>query len=325
MPRRRTIRLPSIISANSGFFCSAALKLRSSSESTRQSLFATAVAARGESLIAAISPNTSPTLTAPISLPFAESATWPSMRKYILSRFNIMRLAFSFSAKNTVPAATVSSLPADSKNERAIAAMQSGAWGWGAGAAGFGAPAGLLKSRSSDISPHCSARIRGNDSARSPRARPARRPRRAGRCLLRHPHPAGAGKFCNYRHADLDLPRSGGGARLREAGRGDRQQRARPARRGARGGDPPRLRGDPRGEAARRIRRRRDPGRRRHPDQHERQRGGVQPRARADGKEKGRLRVAASARPRQPVAEHQRRLSDGDQAGAALRNKKIIE
>jgi hypothetical protein len=34
-----------------------------------------------------------------------------------------IRLAFSFSAKNTVPAATLSSFPADSKNERAIAGI----------------------------------------------------------------------------------------------------------------------------------------------------------------------------------------------------------
>ena len=43
------------------------------------------------------------------------------------------------------------------------------------------------------------------------------------------------------------------------------------------------LRGDPRGRAARGVRGRRDPGRRRHLDQHERQRGDRQPRARAAG------------------------------------------
>ena len=123
MPRRRWIITPSIISANSGFFCSAAVNCLSSSAITRHGVFATAVALRGESLIAAISPKISPTLTAPSGLPLAASPTWPSSSRYILSRLSRMRLAFSFSAKNTVPAATASSLPTDSKNARAIAGM----------------------------------------------------------------------------------------------------------------------------------------------------------------------------------------------------------
>ena len=73
--------------------------------------------------------------------------------------------------------------------------------------------------------------------------------------------------------------------------------------------------------AARPVRGRRDPGRRRHLDQHERQRGDRQPRARA-----ARPRSAAStqlpapARTRQPEPEHQRRLSDRGQARAAVRH-----
>ncbi len=90
---------------------------------TRQALCATALALRGESLIAAISPKISPTFTVPIGLPLAASPTWPSSSRYILSRLRRILLAFSFSAKNTVPAATASSLPADSKNARAMAAM----------------------------------------------------------------------------------------------------------------------------------------------------------------------------------------------------------
>src|SRR5258708_1982140 len=78
---------------------------------------------RGESLIAAISPKISPTFGAPICVPLATSATSPSSRKYILSRLRNSRLAFSFSEKNTVPAATLSSLPADSKKVRATAGM----------------------------------------------------------------------------------------------------------------------------------------------------------------------------------------------------------
>src|SRR5574338_776609 len=71
-----------------------------------------------------------------------------------------MRLAFSFSAKITVPAAKLSSLPADSKNARAIAGTYTGAAGAGAAAGGgLGAPAGLLKSRSSDMQANDSATI----------------------------------------------------------------------------------------------------------------------------------------------------------------------
>ena len=42
--------------------------------------------------------------------------------------------------------------------------------------------------------------------------------------------------------------------------------------------------------------------------------------ARAAGRAEGRLRAPAPARPRQPVAEHQRRLPDGGEAGAAVRH-----
>ena len=123
MPRSRMIMVPSIISANSGFFCSAAAKPLSSSEITRHAVVATAVALRGESPIAAISPKISPALSAPIGLPLAASEISPSRRKYILSRWRNSRLAFSFSAKSTVPALSVSSRPADSKKARATAGI----------------------------------------------------------------------------------------------------------------------------------------------------------------------------------------------------------
>ncbi len=53
------------------------------------------------------------------------------------------------------------------------------------------------------------------------------------------------------------------------------------------------------------------PGRRRHLDQHERQRGHRQPGARADGTPEGRIQVLRSARPRECVPVHERRLSHG--------------
>ena len=86
MPRSRTIIVPSIMRANSGCFCSAAAKPLSSSAITRQVLLATAVALRGESLIAAISPKISPALSDGSGLPLAMSDTSPSSSKYILSR-----------------------------------------------------------------------------------------------------------------------------------------------------------------------------------------------------------------------------------------------
>ena len=63
-----------------------------------------------------------------------------------------------------------------------------------------------------------------------------------------------------------------------------------------------------------RVRGRRDPGRRRHLDQHERQRGDRQPRAGTARPAEGRLHIPASQRARQHEPEHQRRLSDGAQA-----------
>ena len=116
----RWIIRPSSISANSGFARNAARNCLSSSEITRQAVLATAVALRGDSVIAAISPKISPGLIGPIGLPLATSMTSPSSRRYILSRLRRMRLAFSFSMKNLAPAGTDSSLPADSKNARAI-------------------------------------------------------------------------------------------------------------------------------------------------------------------------------------------------------------
>ncbi len=77
-------------------------------------------------------------------------------------------------------------------------------------------------------------------------------------------------------------------------------------------------RGSAGGPAARAVRGRRHPGRRRHLDQHERQRGDRQSRAGTAGPAEGRLPVPASQRARQHEPEHQRRLSDGAQARGAI-------
>ena len=60
-----------------------------------------------------------------------------------------------------------------------------------------------------------------------------------------------------------------------------------------------------------RVPARRVPGRRRHLDQHERQRGHRQPGARADGPQEGRIPLLRSARPRERVPIDQRRVSHG--------------
>ena len=91
---------------------------------------------------------------------------------------------------------------------------------------------------------------------------------------------------------------------------------------GAGSGDRP---GEPgrAGRAARRpVRGGRGAGRRRDLDQHERQRGHRQPRARADGAAGRDLRAGQPERPRQPQPEHQRRLSDRGEARAARRPRR---
>ena len=70
--------------------------------------------------------------------------------------------------------------------------------------------------------------------------------------------------------------------------------------------------------AARAVRRRRHPGRRRHLGQHERQRGRRQSGAGASRPRARRVRGPASARRRQHGAEHERRLPDGGESRAAL-------
>ena len=80
------------------------------------------------------------------------------------------------------------------------------------------------------------------------------------------------------------------------------------------GGDPEGhgggLPGADRGEAPRRVPPGRLPGRGRHLDQHERERGDREPGPRADGPQEGRVQVLQPPRPRQLLAVHERRLSD---------------
>ena len=74
--------------------------------------------------------------------------------------------------------------------------------------------------------------------------------------------------------------------------------------------DHPRLRPADRRRHARPVRHRLHPGRRRHLDQHERQRGDRQPRAREPRPQEGRVPVRQSQRPRELRAVDERRLSD---------------
>ena len=69
------------------------------------------------------------------------------------------------------------------------------------------------------------------------------------------------------------------------------------------------------GAVPRPVRRGRHPGRCRHLDQHERERGHHQHRARARRPREGRLRLPVADRRHEPQPVHERRLPDGDQGG----------
>ena len=73
------------------------------------------------------------------------------------------------------------------------------------------------------------------------------------------------------------------------------------------------------GGTARPVRRRRDPGRRGHLDEHEHERGHRQPVPRAHGPQARRLRVPAPDRRGQPQPVHERRVPDRDQARHGVR------
>ena len=115
------------------------------------------------------------------------------------------------------------------------------------------------------------------------RARLARRARGPRRRVLRRADAARARELRDLRRPAARLLALRRRARLREEGRRARERRARRAQRGEARRDRPGLRRDPRRQAPRAVRRRHDPGRRRHVDQHERQRGDRQPRPRAAG------------------------------------------
>ena len=150
------------------------------------------------------------------------------------------------------------------------------------------------------------------------RARPARRPRVPAEAYYGVHTARALRELRHHRHPVARLPRAG-----HRAGRGQAGRRARPTgswacspdaladadRRG--------LPGDPRGRAARPVRRRRDPGRRRHVDQHERQRGDRQPRPGARSGHRAGDYAALHPLDHVNLAEHQRRLPDGRQARPA--------
>ena len=150
------------------------------------------------------------------------------------------------------------------------------------------------------------------------RARFARGDGRPRRCLLGHPHRAGAHQLPDLRHANLHLPRSDHRLRLRQTGRRAREFRPRGARRGPCRHDRAGSGGHPGGSATGGVCRRHPPGRGRHLDQHERQRGDRQSRAGARRLRKGRLRAPPPARPCQSQPEHERHVSHGVQDRAPL-------
>ena len=99
---------------------------------------------------------------------------------------------------------------------------------------------------------------------------------------------------------------------LDQAGLRARERRARAARPGDRRRHQPGRGRDPRGPAARSIRRRRLSGRGRHVAQHERQRGARQPRRRDPRRAEGHLPARPPQRSREHGTVDQRRVPDGD-------------
>ena len=93
--RRRLFMMLISCSANSGFCWSATRYCLSSRPITVQALFARAAAVRAAPAITAISPNTSPALTEPMTRFCTSISISPTMRMYMRAREKIP--AFSFS------------------------------------------------------------------------------------------------------------------------------------------------------------------------------------------------------------------------------------
>ncbi len=142
--------------------------------------------------------------------------------------------------------------------------------------------------------------------------RPSRRGGCSRSCLLGHPHHAGGGELPDHRGAGRAFSRAGECAGDGQAGGGAGEPAARLPAGGEGRGDRAGVPADHRRRALpRAVRGRRDPGRGRHVDQHERQRGDRQRGAGDDGRGARALCGAASERRRQHGAVDQRRVSDG--------------
>ena len=136
------------------------------------------------------------------------------------------------------------------------------------------------------------------------------------RRVLRRADAARQGELPHHRHPDVAGAELRQGVRLREEGGGARQPRPGCSRQEDRRRDRRRLRPADRRRDARPVRHRLHPGRRRHLDQHERERGDRQPRARGARPQEGRVPVRQPERPRELRAVDERHLSDGVPARA---------
>ncbi|MDQ1122751.1 hypothetical protein QE412_001324 [Microbacterium trichothecenolyticum] len=153
----------------------------------------------------------------------------------------------------------------------------------------------------------------GRNDAHSHRDRFPGVPRDPRRRVLGHPHRPGARELPDREAADLGVPRSRTGSRDGQAGLRARERRDRCAGAGqGRAHRPSGPASDRRG-VPRRVRGGCHPGRCRHLDQHERERGHHQHRPRDGGPREGRLRVPVADRRHQPQPVDERRLPDGDQ------------
>ena len=138
-----------------------------------------------------------------------------------------------------------------------------------------------------------------------------RREADSGGRVLRRPDAARQGELLHHRHPDVAGAELRQGVRLCEEGRGAGEPGPRRARREGCQRDCRRLRSADRRRDAGPVRHRLHPGRRRHVDQHERERGDREPRAGSARPQEGRVSVRQSQRPCQLRPVDQRHLSDG--------------
>ena len=144
---------------------------------------------------------------------------------------------------------------------------------------------------------------------------PAGRKADPGGCLLRRADGPGTREFPDLGNSDQSLPRVRRSLGHREAGGGAGEHRRRRDEEGQAGGHREGGAGRAQRQIPRSVPGRLVPGRRRHVDQHERQRSAGQHRAGTDRTQEGRVLDRRAARRPEHVAVDERLVPDGDQGG----------